>query len=84
MQTLVQPSASVKVSGVRLPQLASGLSMMWTVPVPWPSLMARPTGLLSTQLKTSSLSRSLLHEVWRVIVAVTSPGAKVTVPVAAV
>ena len=61
--------------------LTSGLSMMVTVPVP--SSMARPSGVLSTQLKTSSLSEGLLNVVWRVIVAVVSPAAKVTAPVAA-
>ena len=58
-----------------------GMSMMVTVPVP--SAMSRPTGLLSSQLKNSVLSDGLLNVVRRVIVAVVSPGAKVTIPVSA-
>ena len=44
--------------------------------------MARPTGLLSLQVKASWGSAGLLNVVRRVIVAVVSPAAKVTVPAA--
>ena len=68
-------------STVTLLMLTSGASMMVTVPVP--ELMTSPVGLLSTQVKASVISSWLLNVVWRVIVAVVSPAAKVTVPVSA-
>ena len=78
-------SLTVSVAGspsstVTLSMLTSGLSMMVTVPIP--SSMARPTGLLSVQVNASWGSAGRVNVVWRVIVAVVSPAAKVTVPVA--